>query len=127
MTPADYAPILLLGALALGLSLLILGITAVIGPRRESPVKQSPYESGMVPIGAGRRRFPVRYYLTAALFILFDIEVVFLYPWAVRFRELARPAPAGIGSGVLTSMVAFLGVLLVGYAYVWRKGALRWD
>jgi len=69
---------------------------------------------------------PVRFYLVATLFILFDIEVVYLYPWAVRFRALALPAPAGIGAGALGSMGVFVGVLLIGLVHVWRKGALDW-
>jgi NADH-quinone oxidoreductase subunit A len=124
--PADFAPIVPLAVLAVALALAVLGITVVIGPRRPSPVKSDAYESGMVPIGPGRGRVPVRYYLIATLFILFDIEVIYLYPWAVRFRALAQPPPTGLGAGALGSMGVFLGVLVVGYVYVWRKGALRW-
>jgi len=125
--PTDFAPIALLAALATGLAVVVLGITVFVGPRRPSPVKESPYESGMTPIGPGRRRVPVRFYLVATLFILFDIEVVYLFPWAVGFRELVRPAPDGMGLAALWSMGLFLAVLLVGYIYVWRKGALTWD
>ena len=124
--PSDFAPIVPLAVLAAALALAVLGITVVIGPRRPSPVKSDAYESGMVPIGPGRGRVPVRYYLVATLFILFDIEVIYLYPWAVRFRALAQPPPAGLGTGALGSMGVFLGVLVIGYVYVWRKGALRW-
>jgi NADH-quinone oxidoreductase subunit A len=124
--PASFESILLLGALALGLGLVILFLTVVLGPRVPSPVKQSTYESGLVPIGPAQRRMPVRFYLVAVLFILFDIEAIYLFPWAVQFRQLAAPAPDGLGYGALVSMAVFLGVLAVGFVYVWRKGALEW-
>jgi NADH-quinone oxidoreductase subunit A len=124
---ALYAPIAILGAITLAFGLLILALTFVIGPRRPSTVKEDVYESGLVPIGPGRRRMPVRFYLTAALFILFDIEVVYLFPWAVTFRDLSQPPPAGIGSSALWIMAAFLGVLALGLVYVWRKGVLDWS
>ena len=124
---ASYAPIAILGAVTLGFGLLILALTFVVGPRRPSQVKEDVYESGLVPIGPGRRRMPVRFYLTAALFILFDIEIVYLFPWAVSFRKLAQPPPAGQGTSTLWIMAAFLGVLALGLAYVWRKGVLDWD
>jgi NADH-quinone oxidoreductase subunit A len=125
--PVDFAPIALLVTLTAALALIVLGLTVFVGPRRPSPVKQAPYESGQVPIGPGRRRVPVRFYLVATLFILFDVEVVYLYPWAVDFRNLAAPPPAGLGAAALPGMGVFLGVLVVGYVYVWRKGALRWN
>jgi len=124
---ASYLPVLVLTVLTLGVGFAVLGLTFVVGPRDPSPVKNAPYESGVTPIGPARRRVPVRFYLVATLFILFDIEAIYLYPWAVRFRALARPAPEGLGYGALASMGIFLGVLLIGYVYVWRKGALEWD
>ena len=87
-----------------------------------NPKKQESYESGMVPIGTTRGRFQIRFYLVAMLFILFDIEIIFLYPWAVIFLSS--------GSAKLFlffEMISFLGVLVVGYIYIWRKGALDWD
>mgnify|MGYP001067299032 CR=1 FL=1 len=122
-----YVPVFILGALAVALGVAVLVLTFVVGPRAPSAVKSSPYESGVSPIGPARRRVPVRFYLVATLFILFDIETIYLYPWAVRFRELARPAPDGLGYGALVSMAVFLGVLLVGLVHVWRTGALEWD
>lgn len=121
-----YIPILVLGAVSLAFGLLVLGLTFIIGPRKPTPVKEAVYESGLVPIGPGRRRMPVRFYLTATLFILFDIEIVYMFPWAVTFRELAQPAPAGRGAEPLIVMASFLGVLALGLVYVWRKGALDW-
>lgn len=104
----------------------VLAISVVIGPRDSTPVKRSTYESGLVPVGPGRRRVPIRFYLIATLFILFDIEIVYLYPWAVQLRDLAQPPPAGVGLAALASMGLFIGVLWVGLLYVWRKGALDW-
>jgi len=119
---------LILTGLTVGLGLIILALSFLIGPRAPSPVKEATYESGLAPIGPGRRRVPVRFYLIATLFILFDVEVIYLYPWAVEFRQLARPvAEGGLGIGALAAMGVFVGILLLGFAYVWRKGALEWD
>jgi NADH-quinone oxidoreductase subunit A len=125
---ASYLPVLILGIFAVGLGVAVLGLSHFIGPRKPSPVKDATYESGLTPIGPGQRRVPVRYYLVATLFILFDIEVIYMFPWAVQFRELVRPVAAGgLGMGGLASMGLFLGVLFLGFVYVWRKGALAWD
>jgi len=89
------------------------------GPRRPTQRKLQPYESGMTPIGPGTRRMPVRFYLIAVLFILFDIEVIFFFPWAVVFRKL--------GLFGLVEMLIFILILMVGYLYAWKKGALEWE
>ncbi|MBN1304849.1 MAG: NADH-quinone oxidoreductase subunit A [Anaerolineales bacterium] len=102
---------------AIAVTAILLG--GLFGPRRKSEVKSEPYESGMIPIGPGTRRMPVRFYLVAVLFILFDIEVVFFLPWAVSFRKL--------GLFGLIEMFIFIGILLVGYFYAWKKGALEWE
>jgi NADH-quinone oxidoreductase subunit A len=115
----DYLPLIVLIVLATGLAALIIIIGHSFGPRRPSPRKAAPYESGMRPIGAGARRMPVRFYLVAVLFILFDIEVVFFLPWAVAFKKL--------GLFGLIEMLVFIGILLVGYVYAWKKGALEWE
>jgi len=104
---------------AIGFALLMGKVNEWFGPSRPSEEKLSTYESGMEPIRSARERFSVKFYMVAMLFIVFDIEVVFLYPWAVSFRQL------GV-SGFVT-MFAFIAVLLVGLFYVWRKGALEWD
>jgi NADH-quinone oxidoreductase subunit A len=83
-----------------------------------------PYESGMNPIGPAVRRMPVRYYLVAVLFILFDIEVVFFLPWAVVFNQFVK---GGLGGFILIEMFVFIGILLIGYAYAWKKDALEWE
>lgn len=91
----------------------------LIGPSKPSEEKQTTYESGMEPIRTARERFSVKFYMVAMLFIVFDIEVVFLYPWAVSYRQLGVPG--------FVTMFVFIAVLLVGYFYVWKKGALEWD
>jgi NADH-quinone oxidoreductase subunit A len=116
-----YAPILVLGALGAGFAIFSVVMAAIIGPKRYNRAKLDAYECGIEPtpqpVGGGR--FPVKYYLTAMLFIIFDIEIVFLYPWAVQFDAL--------GIFGLVEMVLFILTLLVVYAYVWRRGGLEWD
>lgn len=115
----EYLAIALLLVLSTAIGFIAIGLGELFGPRRKSSVKNEPYESGMPTIGPGTRRMPVRFYLTAVLFILFDIEVVFFLPWAVTFRQL--------GLFGLIEMVIFIIILLVGYVYAWRKGALEWE
>ncbi|MCW5875904.1 MAG: NADH-quinone oxidoreductase subunit A [Anaerolineales bacterium] len=115
----DYLPIAILLILSTGLAFLIVGLGHLFGPKRPTERKLAPYESGMRPIGPGTRRLPVRFYLIAVLFILFDIEVIFFLPWAVTFRQL--------GLFGLIEMFIFILILLVGYVYAWKKGALEWD
>ncbi len=116
--PADYLPLLILIVLATIFALIAMALPAVLGPRRKTKAKMEPYESGMLPYTDARRRFPVQYYVIAVLFILFDIEVIFLYPWAVVLRQLKLFG--------LIEMAVFLGILLIGYLFVWKKGALEW-
>ncbi len=119
----QYAPVLMLGVLAVAFSFGMLVLSVVVGKRgRRPPVKDVPYECGMVPVGEGTTRLSVKFYLVAMLFILFDIEVVFLYPWAVVYRELLA-SHAGL---ILGAMLSFLGILLVGYLYALRKRAFDW-
>jgi NADH-quinone oxidoreductase subunit A len=101
-----------------------LALSAWVGRSRRGPVKDMPFESGVVPTGSARRRFHIRYYLIALLFLLFDVEVVLLFPWAVLFGPAARSPDAGMW---LVEMFVFVAILLVGYVYAWRKGALRFD
>jgi NADH-quinone oxidoreductase subunit A len=117
----DFLPIFVFMAVSIGLALLITGISVWFGPRRRAAneSKLAPYESGMKAIGQGQRRLPVRFYLIAVLFILFDVEVIFMYPWAVAYRQL--------GLFGLVQMVLFLGILFAGYVWVWKKGALDWE
>jgi NADH-quinone oxidoreductase subunit A len=115
----DYMPIIIILTLATGLALIVVLLGAVFGPRRPTKRKSAPYESGMVPYGPGTRRLSVRYYLIAVLFILFDIETVFFLPWAVVYRQL--------GLFGLIEMLIFMGVLIIGFVYAWKKGALEWE
>ena len=117
--PAEYLPIVVLIVLATGLAFLVVALGHLFGPRKPNPVKGEPYESGMQPYGPGRRRVSVHFYLIAVLFILFDIEIVFLLPWAVVLREIKM-----VG---LIEMAIFMGVLLVGLVYAWKTGALEWE
>lgn len=115
----DYIPILLIMVLAIILAAAMLGLSAVVGPRRDSKRKLSPYESGIPPTGDTRGKFSIKYYLIGALFMLFDVEAVFLFAWAVVFKELGFPA--------LIEIIVFLIVILGGYFYIVKKGALEWE
>jgi NADH-quinone oxidoreductase subunit A len=116
-----YVPILILGGLGAVFAIFSLVMGSLTGPKRWNRAKLEAYECGIEPTpqAPGGGRFPVKYYLTAMLFILFDIEIVFLYPWAVAFDRL--------GAFGLVEMVMFIATLLVAYAYVWRRGGLEWD
>ncbi len=116
---SGYVPVLVHFALALLLAGTLMGLHMAVGGRRATLQKGLPYEAGVWPSGSAWRRVPIRYYLIAMLFILFDVEIVFVYPWAVLVRELG---PAGVGE-----MFTFLGLLAVGYLYVLKRGALEWE
>jgi NADH-quinone oxidoreductase subunit A len=115
----QYIPIAIMILFAVAFGLVLVNINKWIGPRRPNDEKLSTYESGMEPVRSARERFSVKFYLVAMLFIIFDIEIVFMYPWAVKFREL--------GMFGFVEMLVFIFILLVGYIYILRKGALRWD
>jgi len=114
-----YLPIMLLILVALAFGLGSVVFSSLIGQKKFSKVKMAPYECGCEPIGTARERFPIKFYLIAMLFILFDIEAVFLYPWAVLYKKL--------GMFGLVEMGLFVVILFVGYIYVWKKGALEWE
>ena len=116
---ADYFPILVFLGIAGGIAIAMVGGSLLVARQKPNPEKLSAYECGFEPFDDTRRRFDVRFYLVAILFIIFDLEVAFLFPWAV--------ALGGIGWFGFLSMVAFLGVLTVGFVYEWRKGALDWE
>ncbi len=113
-----YLPIVLMLGLGLIAGIVFTNINRWIGPKRPTEEKLSTYESGMEPVRTARERFSVKFYLVAMLFIIFDIEIVFMYPWAVQFREL--------GYGGFIEMLVFIAILLVGYLYIIKKGALEW-
>ena len=118
-TLLEYVPIGMLLLIGLGIGGAALVAPALLAPKRPIRRKHLPYESGMLPIGPAQRRFPVKFYLTALLFILFDIEIIFFYPWALQVRALRTLA--------LVEMGLFVLVLLIGYVYAWRKGAFEWE
>jgi NADH-quinone oxidoreductase subunit A len=115
----QYLPIAVLLILSITLAVLVVVLGHLFGPRRPSATKGMPYESGMDPVGPGKRQTPVHFYLVAVLFILFDIEIIFMLPWAVVVKKL--------GWFGLIEMLLFIIILLVGYAYAWKKGALEWE
>ena len=117
--PSDYFPVVIifLIAAAIGLGAVVAGI--LVRPRRPYAQKLSPYESGNLPVGEPRYRFSVKFYIIAMLFVVFDVEAVFLYPWAVAYDKL--------GMFGFVEMMLFISILLVGYAYVWKKGAFDWE
>ncbi|MDO8502972.1 MAG: NADH-quinone oxidoreductase subunit A [Gemmatimonadaceae bacterium] len=130
-----YLPVLMLLGFVVMNGLLIVVLSALLKRSRPTPVKQTPYESGIPVLGDARERFSIKFYLVAILFIVFDIETVFMIPWAVYYRQLSCTAelvagacPAGqITFFGLGEMLVFMAILLVGLAYVWKKGALQWD
>ena len=119
-----YLPILIVFIFVLGFAVTNIVLSHLVGRRRDTRAKLMPYECGMDPVGSARQRFSVKFYLVAMLFILFDIEAIFLVPWAVVFRSLivrlSRPF-------VFFEMMAFLAVLFVGYIYAWKKGLFEWN
>ena len=120
---SQYVPVLMLGVLAVGFAAGMLILSVILGKKgRRSQIKDTAYECGMLPVGEGNTRLSVKFYLVAMLFILFDIEVVFLYPWAVIYKEMLRENAALI----LGSMISFLVVLFAGYIYALKKGAFDW-
>jgi len=117
-----YVPILILIVFVIANAVLMLGVSHLLSTYRRTPVKIAPYESGMPVLGNARERFSVKFYLVAMLFIIFDIETVFMIPWAVAFRQLQELA--GL---LIIEMVVFIVILAVGYVYIWKRGALQWD
>lgn len=120
----NYLPVLLQALIAAGFAVVTLFISVLLGKSgRRNKTKDSAYECGMLPQGGAQPRFSVKFYIVAMLFVMFDIEVVFLYPWAVIFKDYV----AVYGSAIFWWMLSFVGILLVAFAYAWKKGALRWD
>src|SRR5713226_3144399 len=117
--PELYFPLLVQLVIAAGVAAGLIGISTFVGKRARSPLKDTPYESGMAPVGSAHERFSVKFYLVGMIFILFDIEAVFLYPWAVVYRQL--------GLFGFFEMLIFVALVLIGFFYVWKKGALDWS
>ncbi|MFN7948903.1 MAG: NADH-quinone oxidoreductase subunit A [Blastocatellia bacterium] len=119
-----YIPILMIFVFVTGFAITNLVISRLFGRRRDTREKLMPYECGMDPVGSAHQRFSVKFYLVAMIFILFDIEAVFLIPWAVVFQSLSKILSKPF---VFVEMIVFLAVLLLGYVYVWKKGLFEWN
>ena len=117
--PSDYLPILIQFAAALGFVIFAMVVTHLIGPKRNSQVKDAPWESGIESVGNARTPVSYKYFMTAILFVLFDVEIIFLYPWAVNFRSF--------GWDGFVQMLLFMALLLLGFFYVIKKGILKWE
>lgn len=115
----NYLPILILGGIAIVLAILLMSLSRLLGPFRPNTNKLNPYESGMDPVGEARDRYSISFYLVAMEFIVFDLEVVFIYPWAVRYLDY--------GLGTLVAMVIFIITLFIGLLYTIKVGTLEWD
>src|SRR4051794_10543360 len=134
----EYVPIFLFVIVAILAAATMLIASALLGPRKATRVKRMPYESGMDPIGDARQRFDIRYYLVAIVFLLFDVELLFLYPWAVGFWSLNSPDAAAMAGGAVSGIPAefrglvfgeilvFIAVLAAAFAYAWKKGVFEW-
>ena len=137
LAAGDYAIVALLIGIVAGFAAVIMVLTHLIGPKRTGPIKDIPYESGVDPIGDSRKRFNVRFYIVAMLFLLFDVEIVFFYPWATLFPRFHIPSYADWAASMqsahfgpayfLLEMLVFFIILLAGYVYAWRKGVFKWD
>jgi NADH-quinone oxidoreductase subunit A len=116
---AEFIPLIFMIIFGFGMAFLFMLFSEILGARRDTKQKRTIYESGMQPFGTARERFSVKFYLVAMLFIIFDVEIVFMYPWAVQFRQL--------GTNGFVAMLLFIVLLLAGYIYIIRKGALKWE
>ena len=126
MPPFDYVAILIQVIVAVMVALGVIAISNFLGTRRPSADKLMPYESGMAPVGMAWRRFPIKFYLTAMLFVIFDVEIIFFYPWAVILRFIKVSGPAYVLFG-LVEMLVFVAFLVLGYVYILKKRALEWE
>ena len=122
MMSPDFIAVLLMFSFALLLGLTLIGISAFLGRVKRDPEKLSVYECGVPPSGSTEERFSVKFYLVAIFFLIFDIEIVFLYPWALIFKK-----QLALGPLILIEMFLFLTILAIGYLYIWKRGALEWD
>jgi NADH-quinone oxidoreductase subunit A len=115
----DYLPLLIFFGIAVAFGVFVVIASYLVGQHKPTPSKMAPYECGVTTVGTSRRRIPIRYYLVAMLFLLFDIEIVFIYPWAVVFRDLK----ASLGILIFFEMLVFIAA----YVYIWKRGALEWE
>lgn len=120
-----YYPVFIYFVFVAGFAVAAVVAPHLIGPRKKTPVKEMPYESGMDPIGDARQRFDVKFYIIAILFLVFDVELLFLYPWAAAYSE-GTITGAAFANVVLVEVLLFLGSVVVAYIYAWRKGVFQW-
>jgi NADH-quinone oxidoreductase subunit A len=123
----SWLPVVLLLIMAVGFAVTNVVVSHLIGPRKTGPGKEQTYESGMVPVGDARRRFNVRFYIVAMIFLVFDVEIIFFYPWATLFPGEVAKGAGSLAPTMLISMGIFVLVLLIAYVYAWGKGVFRWD
>jgi NADH-quinone oxidoreductase subunit A len=123
----SWAPVVLLLIIGFGFAFANIALSLFLGPSRTGPGKETTYESGMLPIGDARRRFNVRFYIVAMIFLVFDVEVIFFYPWATIFAKHVQADTSDNGLILLMEMITFVVILLVAYFYAWGKGVFRWD
>jgi NADH-quinone oxidoreductase subunit A len=121
-----WAPVVLLIVIGIGFASANLVLSSIVGPTRTGPGKETTYESGVMPVGDTRKRFNVRFYIVAMIFLVFDVEIVFFYPWATVFPETVTRDPA-LGGLMLLEMLLFVAILLIAYVYAWGKGVFKWD
>jgi NADH-quinone oxidoreductase subunit A len=126
-----WAPVVLLLVIAIGFTVANLALSLLIGPSRSGPGKETTYESGMMPVGDTHQRFNVRFYIVAMIFLVFDVEIVFMYPWATIFAPASQAGTTAggfdFGAFLLIEMIIFVAILLLAYVYAWGKGVFRWD
>ena len=123
-----WAPVLLLLIMGIGFAVGNVVLSVIVGPGRDGPMKSTTYESGMMPIGDTRQRFNVRFYIVAMIFLVFDVEIVFFYPWATIFAPSVQNSGQGyVGGLLLGELLVFVVILLVAYFYAWGKGVFKWD
>ena len=125
--PSSWIPVVLLILIGIGFAMGNVIASVIIGPSRTGPGKETTYESGMMPIGDTRRRFNVRFYIVAMIFLVIDVDIIFFYPWASIFAPVIRHGTPQQGTIMLVEMIVFVVLLLVAYFYAWGKGVFRWD
>ena len=125
--PSSWLPVVILLVIGIGFAVGNIVLSLLIGPRRTGPGKETTYESGMMPIGDTRKRFNVRFYIVAMIFLVIDVEIVFFYPWATIFAPIIQTGSRTQSNLMLLEIIVFVVILLVAYLYAWGKGVFRWD
>ena len=124
--PGNWLPVVLLVVIGIVFVIGVIAMSLLVGPSRTGPGKESTYESGVTPVGDSRKRFNVRFYVVAMIFLVFDVDIIFFYPLCAIFRQTAL-ADHALAGALLVDIIVFVGILLVAYLYAWGKGVFRWD